>query len=239
MYKNKKILGIITARGESKNIPKKNIKIFAGKPLIAYTILAAKKSKYLTDFIVSTDSQKIFNIAKKYGAPVPFLRPRKLATDTSTSIQVVNHTLNFLKTSQKKSYDYVMILQPTSPLRTAKDIDQCIKKIVDTKADSVMSMVELTDFSLPKLKRIQKNGNIIPLLKKEAKQPRRRQAAEKIYRRNCAVYLTKTQFILKNDLFGKISKAYIMPGQRSIDINSIFDFQLAEFLFKKNHYGKN
>ena len=228
MYKNKKILGVITARGGSKGIPGKNIKELCGKPLIAYTVLAAKQSQYLTRTIVSTDYENIAEVAKKYGGDVPFLRPTDLSGDKSTSISVVQHAISWLKEKNGENYDYLMILQPTSPLRTAQDIDECIKLIVDTDADSVMGMYELTDFSLKKLKRIE-DGIILPLLEDEGKTSSMRQDSEKIYKRNCAIYLTKIEHVMKGDLFGAISRAYVMPEERSIDINKPIDFELAEF----------
>jgi CMP-N,N'-diacetyllegionaminic acid synthase len=228
MYKNKKILAIITARGGSKGILRKNIKLLAGKPLIAYTIEAAKKSKYLTRCIVSTDDKEISNISEQYGADIPFLRPDELAQDESKSIDVIIYTVNKLEEYEKK-YDYVMILQPTSPLRTSEDIDECIKKIVDTEADSVMSMMELSDFSLKKLKKI-KNDKIEPYVEDEGFESSRRQDLRKVYKRNCAIYLTKKNLIMQSDLFGKDSRAHIMSNESSVDINELFDFKLAEFL---------
>lgn len=237
MYEGKTILGVITARGGSKGIPHKNIKELAGKPLIVYTIKAAQKSKYLTRCIVSTDDQEIADIARDYGADVPFLRPQELARDSSTSIDVVKHALNWLKDNRKEQYDYLMILQPTSPLRTGDDIDQCIKKIVDTNTDSVMSMVELEDMSLKKLKKIN-NDIILPYIEEEGKFSSRRQDLKKIYKRNCAIYLTKTEFILKNDLFGKVSRPYIMPIERSVDVNKSIDFKIAEFFLEQRYESR-
>ncbi|MFH1822348.1 MAG: acylneuraminate cytidylyltransferase family protein [Patescibacteria group bacterium] len=232
MYKNKIILGVITARGGSKSIPKKNIINLAGKPLITYTIEATKKSRYLTRTIVSTDDQEIADIAKKYGAEVPFLRPAHLAQDQSTSMEVVQYCLKWFKENEDKNYDYLMILQPTSPLRTAKDIDNCIIKAIDTGADSVMSMKEMEDFSIKKLKRIE-NDLILPWLKEEGKESSRRQDLDKVYKRNCAIYLTKTELIIQGDLFGSISRPYLMPDERSVDINSLVDLDIAEFWLKK------
>lgn len=232
MYKDKEIIGIITARGGSKNIPRKNIKDLCGKPLIAYTIEAAKESKLLTRFVVSTEDAEIATVSKKMGADAPFIRPIELAQDNSSSIDVVIHAVKWLKDNLAEEYDYAMILQPTSPLRTADDIDVCIKKIIDTDADSVMSVVELTDMSTKKLKKIE-NDLILPLVDDEGVKSSRRQDIPRIYKRNCAIYLTKVALLMRGDLFGKISRPYIMPMERSVDINEPFDFALAEFLLKK------
>ena len=232
MYKKKRTLAVITARGGSKSIPKKNIVNLVGKPLIAWTIAAAKKSRYLTRTIVSTDSEEIARIARRYGAEVPFMRPAEYAQDKSTSIGVVQHALKWLKENEKEEYDYLMILQPTSPFRTADDIDACIKLAINKKADSVMSMKELDDFAPKKIKKI-KRGKFLFYFKDEWKEPSRRQDLEKMYKRNCAVYLTHTRHILRGDLFGKKSHAYIMPEERSLDINKPADFDLAQFLTKR------
>lgn len=232
MINNKKILAVIPARGGSKSIPRKNIKLLAGKPLIAYTIEAANQSKYLTRCIVSTEDKEIAEIARQYGADVPFMRPKKLAQDDSTSEEVDQHALNWLKKHDNEEYDYLMRLLPTTPLRLSQDIDECIKKIIKTNSDSVMSMFKLTDFSAKKLKRIE-NDLILPWLEEEDRPPSRRQNLENVYKRNCAVYLTKIKFVMKGDIFGKISRPYIMPPERSIDINEPVDFELAEFWLNK------
>jgi len=232
MYKDKNILGLITARGGSASIPKKNIKDLAGKPLIYYTIEAAKGSRLLTKTIVSTDDKEIASIAREHGADVPFMRPAELALDDTPHIPVVRHALQWLKNNQGEEYDYVMILQPTSPLRTSEDIDQAIKKAIDEDADSVMSMVELSDFDSKKIKKIE-DDVIQPMFEDEGDHSARRQQGQKAYKRNCAIYLTKTDVIMQDDLFGNISKPYIMPEDRSIDINEPNDFELAEFILSR------
>jgi len=226
------VLGLITARGGSKSIPKKNLKEIVGKPLIAYTIEAASQSSLLARTVVSTDSDEIAGIARSLGAEVPFMRPKEISGDTSTSLEAAQHALRELLKKEER-YDYLMILQPTSPLRTSDDIDACIRIAEESGADSVMSMVELSDFSLRKLKRIE-NGKIYPLIEDEGTFSGRRQDGEPVYKRNTAIYLTKTSLIEKGDLFGNDSRAYIMPRERSIDINEPVDFELAEFFLRKN-----
>ena len=232
MYKEKKILAFITARGGSKGIPRKNIKDLCGKPLIAYTIAAAHTSKYLTRSIVSTDDEEIAEISRTYGADIPFMRPKELAQDKSTSMEVAQDVLKKLKEDYGEEYNYLMILQPTSPLRTSNDIDESIKLAVDTDADSVMSMKELEDFSPKKVKKIE-DGVIAPYFEEEGKESSRRQDLQKMYKRNCAIYLTKTEYIQQGDLFGKISRAYIMSEECSVDINKLIDFELAGFWMEK------
>lgn len=234
MYKDKKILAIITARGGSKGVARKNIKDLAGKPLIAYTIEAAIASQYLTRCIVSTEDEEIAEVSLRYGAEVPFMRPAELAQDDSTSIEVVQHAVRWLKDNQNQDYDYIMILQPTSPLRTAEDIDACIKKVVDSGADSVMAMKELVDYSLKKLKKIE-NDQILPYVEDEGKFPLPRHKLGKMYKRNASIFLTKTELVMAGDLFGQVSRPYIMSEERSVDINNLIDFELAEFFIKRKN----
>ena len=235
MYKDKRILGLITARGGSKSIPRKNIKEVCGKPLIAYTIESAKKSKLLTRFYVDTDDKEIADISKKFGSDIPYMRPDELAQDESTSLDVAKHALWWLKENYNEEYDYLMFLQPTGPLRTAEDIDNCIKKAIDTGADSVMSMKEFPDFGLEKVKII-KDDTICPVLVDEGTHSKQRQDQKQTYyRRNAQIFLTKTEYIMKNDLFGIISRPYVMPQERSLDINDPVDFELAEFWIKRKN----
>lgn len=232
MLQGKTIVAVITARGGSKGIPQKNITLCGSKPLIAWTIEAAQQSNYLTEFLLSTDDEEIANVAKDYGCPVPFMRPQELASDTAKSIPVIQHALQWKKTHEGKEFDYVMILQPTSPLRTAADIDACIEKIVETGADSVMSMVKLEDFSAAKLKVIDKDGKILPWQEDEGKESKSRSELSHVYKRNCAIYLTRVSLMMAGDMFGKDSRAYIMPPERSIDINVPFDLHCANILIK-------
>lgn len=231
-----RVLGIITARGGSKSIPRKNIKELAGKPLIAYTILAARASKLLTRCIVSTDDEEIASISKQYGGDVPFLRPAEISGDKSTSIEAVQHALRWLQENSGEEYDAVLILQPTSPLRTTEDIDGCIQKMIDTNADSVMGMVELTDFAPKKLKKIE-NDIILPLFEEEGGQSSMRQDLGKVYKRNAALYLTRIEWIKQGNLFGNISRPFVMPEERSVDINKPVDFEITEFFLTRKGNG--
>ena len=142
MIKNKSVLSIITARGGSKGVPKKNIKLLAGKPLIAWTIEASLNSKYIDKTIVSTDNKEIAKISKNNGANVPFLRPKNLATDTAKQEDAIIHAMNFLKVNDKK-YDIIVVLVPTTPLRTSKEIDACINQLhVNEEQKSIFTVRE-------------------------------------------------------------------------------------------------
>ena len=152
--KNYRILAIILARGGSKSIRKKNIADLCGKPLIAYTILEAKKSKYIDRIIVSTDDSKIKSVSIKYGAEAPFDRPKLLATDIATSLDAMIHATDWCEKSEKKKYDFIVELMCTNPMKTVEDIDGAIKKLIKTNADSVIGMSKLDDKHPARAKRI-------------------------------------------------------------------------------------
>ena len=228
MYKDKKFLAIIPARSGSKGLKDKNIKLLADKPLIAYTIEQAINSQIFDNIIVSTDSEKYADIAKKYGANVPFLRPMEIARDISTTREVVLHAIQYLE-GMNQSYDYIMILQPTSPLRTQEDIIQCIELLMDKGAKAIISMsecehpVEWTTYL----------GSEKCLKGLSAQFKGRRQDNTKSYRLNGAIYLIECKYYKENeDIYGEHSYAYIMKKENAIDIDDIYDFIYAEVLIK-------
>jgi len=237
MYKNKKIIAIIPARGGSKRIPKKNIKFFCGLPLIAHTIKSALNSKYIDRVIVSTDSKEIMNIVKKYKAEAPFLRPKYLSEDDIGPDYILyQHTVKWLKKHESYKPDIIVELQPTSPLRISEDIDSSIKKIVDSKADTVLSLCEAK--SHPSLIKKISKGDIVSDYISDAKKYFGRQDFPKAYIFNGAILaVTHEQLMLKNSDIGKNIRAVIMPFDRSIDIDDNIDFLFAEILKRK--YAKN
>ncbi len=223
MYKNKKILALIPARGASKRIPHKNIKLLLGEPLIARTIEQAKKSRYIDSIVVSTDDKKIAGISRNYGAEVPFIRPRRLALDTAKGIDVVLQAINWLKKNGRE-YDLVVLLQPTSPLRASTDIDNAIELLFSKSAKAVISVCEsghkpLWSDVLPK------SGCMRNFMKKNKQSSN----APQYYTLNGAIYLGYCSYIKKHKGFlGARTFAYIMPQERSVDIDSEFDFWIAE-----------
>jgi CMP-N,N'-diacetyllegionaminic acid synthase len=224
-----KILAIIPARSGSKGLIDKNIKDLCGKPLIAYTIESALNSKIFTDVVVSTDSQKYAEIALKYGALVPFLRSKDLAKDETTTIAVIKDVLAKLH----KNYDAFMILQPTSPLRTAKDIQNSLKLFKDKKADSIISVCK-NEHPVEFSNNLNEDLKLDNFIKTEVKH-KRRQDFKDTYRFNGAIYLVKIAFFQKtNDLYGEKSFAYIMPKERSIDIDDEIDFVITTALLNRN-----
>jgi len=231
MIKGKRILGVITARGGSKSIPKKNIVNLNGRPLIAYAIKAIRESKLVDEKIVSTDDLEITKTALKYGAKVPFLRPKPLATDTAKSVDVLIHALREMERINRQKYDYILCLQPTNPFITGKDIDAAIKLMVKKRGDSAASVYCLDDFHPAKIKII-KNGWLTDYLMKE-ESGQRRQDYPGVYKRNGGIFLTKREILFKRRVLGKKIAPYLMPAERSLDINNYFDLELAGFFLKK------
>ncbi|EQA61150.1 acylneuraminate cytidylyltransferase family protein [Leptospira alexanderi] len=220
---DQKILGLIPARGGSKGIPRKNIKFIAGKPLIVWTIEAALKSKYLASIVVSTDDSEIAEVAKQTGASVPFLRPSELATDYSSGIDPVLHALDNLP-----EFDYIMLLQPTSPLRTSMDIDDCIEFAMKRKTNSVVSVCETQEnpfwmFCLDDSLRMTKLLNVEDV--------KRRQDSPKIFSLNGSIYLSEVNYFREKKKFiTEDTLAYLMSKESSIDIDDMMDWKLAEIL---------
>ncbi len=227
--KKPKILAIIPARAGSKRIPNKNIRNFLGKPLIAYTIEQARKSPIIDRVIVDTDSKKIAKIAKKYGAEAPFLRPSELATATAKAVDAILHLLNRLKKEENYQPDYVMILQTTSPLRELRDIEECWKLMRSSGATTVLTVCP----THPRLYYMDDNKNII-LANGSEKQSTNMQAWRPAYILNgCFVYIIKTSALLKEQsVITKNTKAVICDKWRSVDLDTLEEWALAELLYK-------
>jgi CMP-N,N'-diacetyllegionaminic acid synthase len=227
-----KILGIIPARGGSKGVPRKNIKRIADKPLINYTIEAALNSN-LDKVIISTDDDEIANFAIEAGAEVPFKRPHNLASDTAKSIDVAIHALLEMERISGEKYDAIMLLQPTTPFRNTEDINNAISILEsNAEADSVISVVDVLAHHPARMKFL-KDGTLLDPPFCEAYENQNRQELEPMYIRNGAIYLTKRATILNNSYKGKCCKALIMPDSRSVNIDTINDFEFAEWTFNK------
>ena len=227
------VLGVIPARGGSKGVPGKNIKPLAGIPLIAYTIRASINSKYLTRVIISTDNEEIANISQKYGGEVPFLRPPDLATDNANAIPVIQHALTTLeKNEDAVIYDFVVMLQPTSPFRTEKDIDGAIKLLDQTGADSVISVVDVCSHHPARMKYLEGNKLIDPPLA-ESYENQPRQELISMYIRNGAIYATRKDVLMDGSFKGHDCRGWIMPPERSLNIDTEMDFKHAEWLISE------
>ncbi|MFZ2555294.1 MAG: acylneuraminate cytidylyltransferase family protein [Minisyncoccia bacterium] len=228
----KKTLGIITARGGSKGIPRKNIKLLGGKPLIAHTIEAAKESGIFDRVILSTDDAEIAEIGKQYGAEVPFMRPEELAQDKTPTLPVLIHALEWLKTNEGYEPEAVAILQPTSPLRRPEHLKDAHELFVQSGADSVVSMKEVPGHHNPHWQfRVGDDGRIeiftgesfVDIVK-------RRQDLPKTHTRNGAIYLFKTGLLFEDppSFYGRDVRAYVMDERSSVNIDEPADFERAE-----------
>lgn len=228
---DKNILVIIPARGGSKGIPRKNIKELNGKPLIAYTIEEAKKSQYIDRIVISTEDEEIAAVSKKFGAEIPYLRPKELAQDNSPTVDCVIHMLNWLQQNEEYVPDYICLLQCTSPLRTFKDIDGTIEKMINTGMDGAVSICEAE--INPYWTNIF-DGNKLKNFIDEGKKIIRRQDLPKIYNINGSIYVIKIEPLLRKKTFEVENiTGYIMNNENSIDIDNEIDFKFAELLIKE------
>jgi CMP-N-acetylneuraminic acid synthetase len=221
-----KILAIIPARGGSVGIPRKNIRKLAGIPLIEHSILSAKKSHKIDKIVVTTDDKKIAKIAKSAGAEVPFLRPKKLSKNKTIIIHVIKHTLKFLKTNQSFVPDIILLLQPTSPLRTIKLLEQSINILKKSKATSVITLSEV--ITHPYYSFWLKNGTLKPFVSNFEKY-NRRQDFPKLYYPTGTVYAFWRKTLEKYDsIYGPKIIPLFEKQEDHIDIDTDFDFFIAE-----------
>lgn len=222
-----KILGVIPARGGSKGLPKKNIKILGNKPLIAWSIEIGLESELINKVIVSSDCDEIIDVSRKYGAEIPFVRPNDLASDTATTKDVLVHAINFFS-AKGEIYDYIVLLQPTSPFRKVTDIDKMIEEAICTNIDMVVSVKETTSNPYYVLFEEDEKGYLEKSKKAEFT---RRQDCPKVYEYNGSVYVIKVSSLLNNNSLSFEKKVkYEMDALHSVDIDSQFDFDFAEFL---------
>jgi CMP-N-acetylneuraminic acid synthetase len=225
MYNGFKILGLIPARGGSKGIKDKNIVDLCGKPLIAYTIEAARNSKYIDEVIVSTDSEKISNVARQYGARVPFLRPQNLALDTSRTIDAVIHAIGYMKKEFGETYDVLVLLQPTQPLRSTSDIDGALEIFFDKGQIDLVSVSEVEDNPIL-VRTLERNGMLHPIL--DMRSTCRRQDMPVYYKVNGCIYINKVSDIDENTSFNDNKIGYVMSSEHSVDIDELKDLKITE-----------
>ncbi len=232
------ITGCIFARGGSKGIPRKNIRLFAGKPLLAYAIETAKESRYIDRVIVSTDDQEIAGIARQYGAEVPFLRPPELAGDKAPEWFAWRHALLEIQRISGQLPDVFVSIPPTSPLRNVSDVDRCIACLLEGDADIVIS-VKTADrspyFNMVTLD----NDGYAKLVIQPGRTVIRRQDAPVVYDMTTVAYAARPAFILNEDgIFAGNVKAVEIPSERAIDIDTELDFRFAEFLISEKQRSK-
>lgn len=227
------ILGITLARGGSKGVPHKNIKDLCGKPLIQYTIDEVLKSKYIEEYIVSTDDQDIAQVSQSLGAEVPFIRPDKFSTDEASSVSALKHAVSFMEDRENKVYDLIVEIMCTNPLKIQKDIDNCIQKIIESDADSVIAVHELEDHHPARIKMIVKDKicDFLP----EPNEARRQDLKPKAYIRSGSIYCMKRDYLMELNLRygGDNSRPYVLPNDRAVNVDTEIDFMICEQLISQ------
>lgn len=225
------VLFVIAARGGSKGVPKKNIKLLGEIPLIAYKIIAAQKCRYEKRIIVSTDDKEIMNISKKYGAEVPFIRPKELATDYASSIDVVLHTMDWVAENDTRKYDYVCLLEPSSPFASYKDLDEALRVLDERQGDTLLGMKEVetvTKFIHP----LDETGGLSEFYYAlENLSSLRRQDQKREYTMNGCLYISRWDYFIKKKMFHSVkSIPYIMSEEKSIEIDTLYDYEIARMI---------
>jgi len=227
------IISTICARGGSEGVPRKNIRILLGKPLIAYSIEHAQKCELISRVIISTDSREIARIASEWGAEVPFIRPQELATNIASKLPVIQHAVKYLIDHESTRPEYVVDLDPTSPLRTVDDIRNCIKKIKELNCDVVITGNQAKKSPYFNMVEVKSRGQA-ELCKKSASSVARRQDSPKVYEMNSSIYVFKTKSLLEMSALWDVDvRFYEMPVERSIDIDREIDFKLVELIMNE------
>lgn len=229
MIDKKKVLAVIPARGGSKGIKDKNILPLQGKPLIAYTIEAAKRSAYVDEVLVSTDSEKIRDVAERYGAIVPFLRPAELAGDETATLDVVLHAVRAMS-GMGKVYDVLLLLQPTSPLRNDSDIDAALETFSRNGCQALVGVSKVDDHPIL-MRTIGEDGRLKRLL--SANSTVRRQDMPLYYKVNGSIYINLICELNEKTSFNDNPVPYVMESDRAVDIDSDLDVMIADFYLKK------
>jgi CMP-N,N'-diacetyllegionaminic acid synthase len=230
-----KTIATICARGGSVGVPGKNILPLAGIPLIAHTIKQALSSRLIDAVYVSTDSPEIADVAKQFGAQVPFIRPSELATNTAAKIPVIQHLANWVELNDER-FDRIVDLDPTSPLRNQQDIEACIN-LLDSNTDAVITTYESDKNPYFNMVEKKPDGNI-GLVCNSSHNAVARQLAPKVYSMNASIYVWHRHTLEKGLWSGRL-KMHIMPRERSIDIDSPLDLKLVELLIKENGYERD
>ena len=232
MFKN--ILGIIPARAGSKRVKNKNFRNFAGTTLTDLAIQQALSAMLLDKVVLTSDNAKAKSIGSKYADLIVIERPKSISLDHSPAIEYQLHALEYMKKEYDQTFDLVVVIQPSSPFRSGKDIDDTIRLLKNNPhSDSAVSVSKLSHMLHPHKLKTMKGNQLIPFLKDE-KDKTSAEILPKIYVRNCAVYVFKVSNIIDGVQLGLNSIGFVMPEETAIDINSNNDFMYAEYIFKKN-----
>lgn len=230
---NMKILTLIPARGGSKGVPRKNLRLVGGRPLIEWTIEAAKGASCLGDVFVTTDDREISQVSTAAGAIV-IDRPCLIAGDKTPMTDVIQHALSVCEVMQETRYDYILLLQPTAPMREAVDIDGAIARIIESRADSVISVYRVEDTHPARMYLLDNSGELVPYSQEPVGSLR--QDLPNVYHRNGAIYLCTTDFFKRaGKLWGGRMLPFVMPKERSANIDDMEDLLIADFLISRKY----
>jgi len=233
MHRVIRVLGVVTARGGSKGIPRKNLALLLDKPLLAHTAICAAAAARLDRVVLSTDDEQIADVGREWGLEVPFMRPLELASDDTPTIPVLQNIVGRLEDSGDR-YDAIFTLQPTNPLRVPRDIDGAIELLERTGADSVIGFTEVGDSHPARMKQVDPDGRVIDLPFAEDFEGQPRQELPRYYLRNGAVYLTRRDVVMnRNSLKGDDCRAWLLPEERALNIDTPHDLFLAEQLLRR------
>ncbi len=226
-----RVLGLIPARGGSKGVPRKNIRLLAGRPLLAYTAAAALAARSLARVVLTTEDEEIAAVGRACGLDVPFMRPTELAEDTTPTLPVVIHALQTLEAAGER-FDAVCLLQPTNPLRSSADIDSCVELLQE--ADSVLSVLPVPHEYNPHWVYFRDEMGMLRLSTGEATPIARRQDLPPAYHRDGSVYVTRTEVVLtEKSLYGKRILSYLIASERSVNIDTLEDWEKAERMLRE------
>jgi CMP-N,N'-diacetyllegionaminic acid synthase len=233
-----RVLAVVTARGGSKGVPRKNVREVGGKPLIAYTLEAARAVRHLFHrIVVSTDDPEIADIARQWGGEVPFQRPADLSGDAVPSLPVVQHAVAWVEREEGIRMDWVCLLQPTTPLREPADIVAALRLAEAGGCDSVISVVQVVAGHPMLIKRIE-NDCLLPYCIEEPEGIRRQDCQPPAYKRNGAIYLTRRDVVMdRGSLWGNVIRPYVMPEQRSNNVDTELDVKLLDLILRERGRG--
>jgi CMP-N-acetylneuraminic acid synthetase len=230
-----KVLGIIPARGGSKGVPRKNIALLGGRPLLAYTASSALAAKGLDRVVLSTDNEEIAEIGRNLGLETPFIRPAELARDDTPTLQVLQHVVQELDNNGNE-YDVIVTLQPTAPFRQASDIDGALDLLNETGADSVVSLVDMGGVHPFKVKNIDGDGWVTEPSFARGMGHRARQTLPRFWLLEGSIYVTRRDVLMEeNRILGEKTQAWLVPRERSVNIDTPFDLWLAERMLEDNY----
>lgn len=227
-----RVLAVLPARGGSKSIPRKNLVDLGGKPLIAHMIQSTLAVRQITDFVVSTEDEEIAEVARRYGAAVPFMRPADLAEDLVPGLPVLQHAVNEMERRTGAPYDYIVLMQATAPLTRSVDIEQCVVRLMQGGCESVVTCVRVTTYHPFRMKRIIGGDVLVNYIDQGFEDMRPRQILPPVYKRSGGVYASTRKTVMENNtIVGPDARAVVVPDEIGIDIDNMADLVLTRFYY--------